>query len=72
MAYEETLPGVSTLSAPIHGPAGDLAATLSLTAPSTRLTTATVEDLLPSVIACADAISSELGWMRPASSRPSA
>jgi len=70
VAHEETLPGVSTISAPVHGSAGNLVATLSLTAPSSRLTTTAVEDLLPHVIACADGVSSELGWMRPVSSRP--
>jgi DNA-binding IclR family transcriptional regulator len=62
VAVEETLPGVSTLSAPIRGAAAELAATLSLTSPSSRLTDDAIAVLLPQLIAAARAVSVELGW----------
>lgn len=61
-AFEETLPGVNTMSVPVRGPNGELAAVLSLTAPSIRLGQKRIEELLPAVGQCADAISSDLGW----------
>lgn len=64
-AFEETLPGVSTLSVPVHGPQGTLTAILSLTAPSSRLSRREVDELLPLVTTCAAAISLDLGWTRP-------
>lgn len=62
-AFEETLPGVATMSVPVYGPRGDLAAVLSLTAPSSRLTRQRVEQLLPVVLRSAAAISAELGHL---------
>jgi len=69
-AFDETLPGVSTLSVPIHGSAGNLIAILSLTAPSSRLTRDKVNELLPDAVECAAAISQDLGWMRPVGAPP--
>lgn len=63
IAKEETLPGVSTLSAPVRGSTGTLLATVSLTAPSIRLTDDKVDGLLEQVIATGRAISAELGWL---------
>ncbi len=62
LAVEETLPGVSTISAPIRGASEELVATLSLTSPSRRLTQPAIDTLLPQLIDTARAISSELGW----------
>jgi DNA-binding IclR family transcriptional regulator len=62
-AFEETLPGVSTMSVPVRGSQGELAAVLSLTAPSARLPRERVEELMPAVAACARAISTDLGWL---------
>jgi IclR family acetate operon transcriptional repressor len=62
-AFEETLPGVNTMSVPVRGSHGELAAVLSLTAPSTRLPRERVDELMPAVVACAQAISADLGWM---------
>ena len=62
-AFEETLPGVSTMSVPVFGSKGELAAVLSLTAPSTRLTQETVGDLLPDVMRTAANISAALGYL---------
>jgi DNA-binding IclR family transcriptional regulator len=47
----------------VYGPRGDLAAVLSLTAPSIRLTRQRVEQLLPVVLRSAAAISAELGHL---------
>jgi len=62
-AFEETLPGVNTMSVPVRGLRGELAAVLSLTAPSSRLPRERVEELMPAVATCAHAISADLGWM---------
>lgn len=61
-AFEETLPGVNTMSVPVRGADGSLAAVLSLTAPSIRLTPGRVQTLLPDARAAATAISADLGW----------
>jgi len=63
MAKEETLPGVSTISAPVRGSTGTLLATVSLTAPSMRLVETSVDGLLEQVIATGRSISAELGWL---------
>lgn len=62
-AFEETLPGVSTISVPVLGAAGDLVAVLSLTAPSIRLSDERIEQLLPDVLAAAAAVSTDLGCL---------
>lgn len=61
-AFEETLPGVNTMSVPVRGATGDLMAVLSVTAPSIRLPAETMDRLLPQVTATAEAISAALGW----------
>lgn len=63
LAVEETLPGVSTMSAAIRDSTGSLVATLSLTMPSSRLTEQRKADLLPQLLAAADTISTELGYV---------
>ncbi len=65
VAVEETLPGVSTLSAPIKAAGADLVATLSLTSPSSRLTPESIDALLPELIATARSISADLGHLPP-------
>lgn len=62
-AFEETLPGVNTVSVPVWGADGALAGMLSVTAPSARLPSARVEELLPDLQASATAISTDLGWL---------
>ncbi|ANW62461.1 hypothetical protein BCA37_01520 [Mycobacterium sp. djl-10] len=64
-AFEETLPGVSTMSVPVFGAGGDLAAVLSVTAPSIRLTPQRVRELLPDVLRSASLISADLGYLPP-------
>ncbi|WP_345609812.1 IclR family transcriptional regulator [Pseudonocardia adelaidensis] len=67
VAVEETLPGVSTLSAPIRAAGADLVATLSLTSPSSRLTEDAIRSLLPELLRTARAISADLGHLPPGS-----
>lgn len=62
-AFEETLPGVNTMSVPVLGSDGALAAVLSLTAPSIRLSRGRMDSLLPEVRRCASAIGTDLGWL---------
>ena len=74
-AFEETLPGVSTMSVPVFGAGGELAAVLSVTAPSIRLTPVRVSALLPDVLHCASLISADLGHLprrSPAATAPAA
>lgn len=61
-AFEETLPGVHTMSVPVRGGSGDLVAVLSVTAPSIRLPADRMDDLLPQVSRTAAAVSKDLGW----------
>lgn len=64
-AFEETTKGVNTLSAPIRNATGTLEATLSVTAPSRRMPTDSVERFRPRLTQAAAAISGHLGWMKP-------
>lgn len=61
-AFEETLPGVHTMSVPVRGASGDLVAVLSVTAPSIRLPAERMDDLLPQVSRTSAAVSKDLGW----------
>ena len=60
-AFEETIEGVHTLSVPVRGALDDLAAVLSITAPSDRLPDERMDELLPSLLAAAAQISGRLG-----------
>jgi IclR family acetate operon transcriptional repressor len=60
-AFEETIEGVHTLSVPVRGALGDLAAVLSVTAPSERLPDERMNEVLPSLLAAAAVISGRLG-----------
>lgn len=60
-AFEETLPGVNTMSVPVLGSDGALTAVLSLTAPSIRLPAERMAELLPQLRDCAAAIGTDLG-----------
>ncbi|GAA2759434.1 IclR family transcriptional regulator domain-containing protein [Actinopolymorpha rutila] len=63
VAIEETLPGVSTLAAPIRSSTGDLVGTVSVTSPTIRMTPEVITLLRPQVIDAGHAISAELGWL---------
>ena len=60
-AFDETIAGVSALATPITDATGEVAAALSVSAPSARLDAATMDRMLPSVLRAARAISAELG-----------
>ncbi len=68
MAFEETLPGVNTVSVVIEGPAG-VAAALSVTGPSTRFDRGSMTAALHGMTLTAETIGSELGRVEPASPR---
>lgn len=63
-AFEETTKGVNTISAPIRDSADTLVATLSITAPSSRMGSDRAAELAPRLITTAQAISAELGWTK--------
>ena len=60
-AFGETIEGVHTLSVPVRDALGDLAAVLSITAPSDRLPVARMDELLPRLQDAAARISVSLG-----------
>jgi len=64
MAFEETLPGVNTVSVPIDGPAG-VAAALSVTGPATRFDRHAMSRSLPGLTATATWIGGALGRVDP-------
>lgn len=61
MAFDETVASVSTLSAPVIGPAGHVVATLSVTGPTSRFTRKAMNQSLPALTASADLVSGQLG-----------
>lgn len=60
-ALEETIAGVHTLSVPVRGALDELAAVLSITAPSERLPVERMDEVLPSLLGAAAQISGRLG-----------
>ncbi|HEX6447404.1 MAG TPA: IclR family transcriptional regulator [Streptosporangiales bacterium] len=63
VAFEETIPGVNTLSVPVRGHAGRVAATFSLTGPSSRFDAAAMRAALGGLLDAASAVGVELGRM---------
>ena len=57
----EREPGVASVSAPVVGSQGDLAAVVSVSAPATRIGRATAKDLAPAVVGAAREIEMALG-----------
>jgi len=64
-AFEETLAGVHTVSVPVRGAHGELAAVLSITAPSSRLPADRMDELLPRLFNAAAEIAARLGYREP-------
>ncbi|GAA5130681.1 IclR family transcriptional regulator [Alloalcanivorax gelatiniphagus] len=60
-AFEETIEGVHTMSVPVRGAHGELAAVLSVTAPSERLPDSRMDEVLPRLLDAAATISGRLG-----------
>ncbi len=61
-AVGETIPGVSTVAAGLRGPDGHVAATLSVTGPSTRWTRDAIARSVPVLLETAGAVSGLLGF----------
>ncbi len=68
MAFEETLPGINTVSVPIEGPAG-VAAALSVTGPVGRFDREGMTKALPGMRTTAAAIGGALGRVDPPANR---
>lgn len=64
-AFEETIEGVHTMSVAVRGAYGDLAAVLSITAPSERMPDERMDEVLPQLSAAAARISARLGYRDP-------
>jgi IclR family acetate operon transcriptional repressor len=60
-AFEETIPGVNTVAAPIHRPDGSTAATMSITGPAHRVDHARIEVMVPDLLAATREVSRLLG-----------
>ena len=61
-AYGETIPGVSTVAAGLRGADGHVAATLSVTGPSTRWTRDAIDRWVPVLLETAATVSGLLGF----------
>jgi len=61
-AYGETIPGVSTVAAGLRGADGQVAATLSVTGPSTRWTRDAIDRWVPVLLETAATVSGLLGF----------
>lgn len=61
-AYGETIPGVSTVAAGLRGADGHVAATLSVTGPSTRWTRDAIDRWVPVLLETAATVSALLGF----------
>lgn len=64
-AFEETIEGVHTMSVPVRGAHDELAAVLSITAPSERLPDDRMDELLPRLKDAASQIAHQLGHRGP-------
>ncbi len=64
MAYGETIAGVNTVAAALTGADGRVAATLSVTGPSTRWDAAAIERWTPQLLETTAAVSDRLGHRR--------
>jgi IclR family acetate operon transcriptional repressor len=60
-AFEETIPGVNTVAAPVRRQDGSIAATISITGPTSRLEPGRVEELVPDLLRVTAEVSRLLG-----------
>ncbi len=65
IALEETIPGVSTIAAPVRRQDARTVATISVTGPSSRLGPERIEAIVPELLRVADEVSRLLGYTRP-------
>jgi len=66
---EEIEEGLACIAAPIRDHTGQVVASVSISGPTTRVNDATLAELIPAVLACAAAISRDLGHMPRRSDR---
>jgi IclR family transcriptional regulator, acetate operon repressor len=64
-AVDELEDGLSAIAAPVHGPAGEVIAALSVSGPTLRLTRARVAELAPILVQEAHTLEERLGKHRP-------
>ncbi|RYU12423.1 IclR family transcriptional regulator [Nocardioides iriomotensis] len=60
-AFEETIPGVNTMAAPVRRQDASIAATISITGPTSRLEQERVEELVPDLLRVTAEVSRLLG-----------
>lgn len=63
-AFEETIPGVNTVAAPVRRQDGSTAATVSITGPTNRLDHTRVEAVVPDLLKATAEVSRLLGYHR--------
>jgi len=61
-AFEETIPGVNTVAAPVRNTDGTIAATISITGPASRVDRARIRDMVPDLLATTQEVSRLLGY----------
>ncbi len=71
IVHEEYEPGFSSLAGPIYNHKGTLVATVSISGPSYRLSEATFQEQVPSLLATCQKISAELGFSESNETRQS-
>ncbi|MGA8112497.1 MAG: IclR family transcriptional regulator [Actinocatenispora sp.] len=64
-AFDESIPGVSAVAAPVHDATGRVVAALSISGPSGRFDSAAMDRDLPELLAAAGQISAALGRCAP-------
>ena len=60
-AFEETIPGVNTVAAPVRQPDGSTAATISITGPANRVDRARIAAMVPDLLAATREVSRLMG-----------
>jgi DNA-binding IclR family transcriptional regulator len=69
LSFEEAIPGVSGVSAPVRDHHGRVVAAMTFAGPSWRMTRERLIELSAIIVKRADALSVELGWTRPRTPR---
>lgn len=62
MAFEETMPGLNTIAAPVRDHTSSVCAVISVNGPVSRLTRAKMRGFAPSLLETAKQLSSDLGY----------
>jgi DNA-binding IclR family transcriptional regulator len=61
-AFEETIPGVNTVAAPVRRSDGSAAATISITGPANRVDRTRIEAMVPDLLVATAKVSRQLGY----------